>query len=187
MKKFLIAICAVMSLGGAVSVHASPNEYKYIFVPTSSDTSFYPLSDWGGALFLDAPMSLGGSLLDIGSNSVVKTPYGTFKLDDSSDEAIGTVTVDNAKVPVPFTWDSTTITSMKITGLGPLNVHGSEDSWEITQSSIEISLPDPMANGYWIASVPDSGSTVVLIGLAAAGLWGFSYRDRIRQQSMARR
>jgi hypothetical protein len=187
MRKFLFAISAVMALAGAISVHAR-GEYKYIFVPLStSDGS--PTSDWGGALFLDAPMSAGGSVSDINqSESVLKTIYGSFDLASSSDVGIGTKIIGGFRVPVPFTWNASTITSMDITGFGPLkDAEGSVYGWQITQSSIEIGLTDPTAFGSWVASVPDTASTALLIGLAAAGLVGFGHFSRMRQLSMARR
>ena len=179
------------ALAGAVSV-CTASEYKYVFVP-SSTTDGTPLADWGGALFLDAPMSSGGSLTDIDqSDSFLKTEYGSFYLDQSSDVAIHSV--GNPKVAVPFTWTASTvitpgtITSMDITGFGPLkDKQGSVYGWEITQDSLEIGLTDPTANGMWVAAVPDFASTAFLIGLAGAGLCGFGYFSRIRHLAMARR
>jgi hypothetical protein len=169
MKKLLLVIYALMALAGAISVHAQ--EYKYIFVPASTDLG--SLSDWGGALFLNAPMSAGGSVGDINeSDSYLKTPYGTFDL-------VGTGAA--IKHSVPFTWSTSTILTMDIAGSVSL---ASDDQWEITQTSVGITLPDPEtpeAIGTWVASVPDSGSTAVLIGMTACGLCGFSYFSRSRQ------
>ena len=179
MKKFVFASCALLMIAGATSVHAitpvSP-EYEYVFVPLSTDDGS-SLGSWGGELFLDAPMSTGGSLSDINmGDSFLVTPYGSFYLSQSSQESI--------TAGVPFTWIPTTITSMDITGLGPLSV---PDAWEITQTSIGISIPDPTATGVWVAAVPDSSSTVGLIGLAMTGLCGFSYFSRTRRLAVARR
>jgi hypothetical protein len=173
MKKLVFAICAVMALAGATSVHAQ--EYKYIFVPASTDLG--SLSQWGGALFLDAPLSAGGSIGDIDeSDSFLKTPFGTFDLTGTGAAIQGAV---------PFTWSPSTITTMDIAGSVDL---ATDDQWQITQTSVGITLPDPQtpeATGVWVASVPDSGSTAVLIGLAAFGLCGFGYISRSRQVATA--
>jgi hypothetical protein len=173
MKKLVFAICAAMTLAGATSIHAQ--EFKYIFVPSSTDLG--SLNQWGGALFLDAPMSVGGSISDIDeSDSFLKTPFGTFDL---------TGTGAAIKGAVPFTWSASIITSMNIAGSVDL---ATDDQWQITQTSVGITLPDPQtpeATGVWVASVPDSGSTAVLIGLAACGLCGFNYFSRSRKVATA--
>jgi hypothetical protein len=190
MKKFLFAICSVVALTGAVSVHAAP-EFKYVFEPSATQNPIqdpYLNSQWGGTLFLDAPMSAGGGLGDIFTNvSSLKTPFGSFDLSQGIDVAIGTIS-RTSTTPVPFTWTSSTITSMDIAGFGPLvDGTGALDVWQITSTFISIGLNDPTVNGVWVAGVPDSASTAVLIGLAAAGLCGFSYCNRSRQLAMARR
>lgn len=186
MKKLLLSSCLLIALSCALSVHAV--EYKYIFVPSSTSDGT-PLNEWGGALFLDAPMSAGGSLADIDqSDSVLKTPYGSYTLASSSDVAIGTEIVGNSRVPVPFTWNASTITSMDVTGFGPLtDKEGSVYQWQITQTTVEIGLNDPTANGVWIASVPDAFSTAMLGGLAVAGLWAFGCFAQTRPSVSVRR
>lgn len=158
----------------------SSAEYKYVFVPASDDDNS-PLTDWGGALFLDAPMSTDGSLSDVLPGSFLKTEYGSFNLSDGTD-----VTSTGA-----FTWTPAIITSMNIGGLGPLNVDGSLDQWTITSTTVGISIPDPMATGVWVASsgtgVPDSVPTAMLIGLTSLGLWGFGNFCCGGQLAMARR
>jgi hypothetical protein len=189
MKKFIFVICAMAGLTSAISVRARLPEHQYVFEP-SSTASGYPLSDWGGSLFLDFSSSPpgGGSLSDINmSDSFLRTPYGSFYLDQSMDVAIGSV----SSVPVPFTWTPTIITSMDITGYVPLNEGDNIGviyyTWQITDSYIQIEQPDPMALGPWVAGVPDSTSTAILIGLAAAGLCAFGNFSRSRQLAMARR
>jgi hypothetical protein len=187
MKRFVFAICAVVALAGAFSARARNSEFQYVF--ESSSSAGFPLSDWGGSLFLDSSSSPsdGGSLSDINmTESFLRTPYGTFYLDESMNVAIG----DISRVPVPFSWSPTTITSMDITGFVQLNEGGNigviDYSWQITASYIEIQQPDPLANGQWVASVPDSASTAILISLAAAGLRVFANFSRFRQLAMAR-
>jgi hypothetical protein len=198
MKKFGFVICAVMALAGAISVRAITPEYKYVFVPSAiQNTTTDPFlnSEWGGTLNLDAPMNLtGGSIsdIDLGASSL-QTPFGSFSLSYSSPPNSPPVIQSVGGVPVPFTWTTSLITSMNITGAGPLNVSGSLYSWQITQSSIEIGLNDPTVVGAWVASgtsgvpgVPDSTSTALLIGLAAAAMCGFGSFNRIRPLAMAR-
>jgi hypothetical protein len=191
MKRFVFAICAVLALAGAMSVRASipeyDPEYQYVFEPSSSDG--FPLSEWGGSLFLDSSSSPsgGGSLSDIDmSDSFLRTPYGSFYLDESVSVTIR----DILGVPVPFNWNPTTITSMGITGSVQLNEGGTigvvDYAWQITDSYIQIQQPDPLANGKWVAGVPDSVSTAFLIGLAAAGLGAFGHFSRFRQLALAR-
>jgi hypothetical protein len=182
MKKYIFVVCAVAALAGAISVRANFPEYPYTFEPvTTSDGS--PLNTGGGRLFLDSPSSPagGGGLNDINMNaSFLLTPFGSFSLSQSSGVSIG----DVSKVPVPFTWDPTLITSMDITGFILLNEGGNigvvDYAWEITDSSLQIQQPDPFATGPWVANIPDTGSTALLITLAAAGLYGFGNFSRVR-------
>jgi len=84
---------------------------------------------------------------------------------------------------------------MDIAGTVTLNegVLGEKDyELLITESTVQIQLIDPQpypdtANGSWLATVPDSASTAVLIGLAAASLCGFGNFSRIRQLAAAQR
>jgi len=173
-----------MMLAGAFSVHAGTQEYVFkpsLIQNTTEDP--FPNSDWGGKLFLDSSSSTNGMLSDVNqSESSVTTPYGTFYLADGS----------FVTSKPPFTWTPAGITSMDIYGEGPLNVNGSLDVWQIEASYIYIALPDPkepQVAGVWVpfTAVPDSASTALLIGLAAAGLAGFGHFSRKRQLAMARR
>jgi hypothetical protein len=173
MKKLIFAICGVMALAGAISVHA---QYSFKFVPTSTDLP--PLGDWGGELDMDSPSSVGGNLSDIAeSDSWLKTPYGFFTLAQSF----------NVTSHVPLTWNAAGIETMDITG--NVNLGNTPDySWTITPTYIQIQAPDPqspMAFGAW-EYVPDSASTAWMIGLAAAGLCGIEYLSRNRQMAKAR-
>jgi hypothetical protein len=191
MKRIVLAMCSALVLAGAVSVRASLPEYQYVFEPSSSDG--FPLSDWGGSLFLDSSSSPsgGGSLSDINMTaSFLQTPYGSYHLNQTEDVAIRSI----LGLPVPFTWSPATITSMDITGFVQLNEGGSigivDYAWAITASAIQIQQPDPFANGVWVANlpagVPDSASTALLAGLAAAGLCAFDHFSRCRQLNLAR-
>jgi hypothetical protein len=87
----------------------------------------------------------------------------------------------------PFTWTPTAITTMDVAGF-----YG-DDYFQITQSGISITLPDPQvpaATGAWVAAgvagVPDAASTAMLVGLAMVGLWGFGNFVLRRQMAMAR-
>jgi hypothetical protein len=196
MKKLVFAICAAMALAGATSAYAL-TEYRYNFLPAATDDGS-PTSDWGGSLFLYAPMSLGGSVTDIDkSDSFLQTSLvPSFFLSQSSGVAIRSVG-SPIKVPVPFTWNSATITSMDIIGFQSLTVGGPPYDWEITPTSISISPPDPptvpMATGLWVADgtitvpgVPDTASTIILAGFGIIGLWGFGTFIRSRQMALAR-
>lgn len=186
-----------MALAGVTSAYADTIEYRYNFQPAATDDGT-PVSDWGGSLFLYEPMSLGGSVTDIDqSDSFLQTSLvPSFFLKQSSGVAIRSVG-SPIRVPVPFTWNSATITSMDIVGFESLTVGAPPYNWEITPTSISISPPDPpvipTATGVWVAdgtitvpTVPDTASTIFLAGFGIIGLWGFGNFIRSRQMAMAR-
>jgi hypothetical protein len=185
MKMLAFATCALLALAGSVSARATTPEYTYVFVPSP------PSSDWGGELFLDSAFSPlgGGSLSDINmSESWLRTPFGSFYLDDSTD------VINRLHGPPGFTWNATAITSMDITGAVSLyeaSLLGDRPyEWNITDSSASIQQLDPyniFSAGQWVAAVPDSASTAFLLGLAAAALCGCELLSRRRPLAMARR
>ncbi len=163
MKKLVFVICAVMAL-----TRVSSASFEYEFVPSSTDDGS-PLSEWGGALFLDAPMSSGGSTHDIDmSDSFLKTDYGTFFLSQS---------LFGVAMLGPFTWNSATITSMDFAGFSP-----SASYWDITETSSMIIIPDPTAQGVWVA-VPEP--TTMISGALLLLPFGSSALRQLRKKLQA--
>jgi len=161
MKKLVFVICAVMAL-----TRVSSASFEYEFVPSSTDDGS-PLSEWGGALFLDAPMSSGGSTLDIDmSDSFLKTDLGTFTLSQGSPGNRGL-----------FTWTPATITSMDFAGFSP-----SASYWDITETSSMIIIPDPTAQGVWVA-VPEP--TTMISGALLLLPFGTSAFRQLRKKFQA--
>ena len=189
MKKFVLASCAVLALASAISVRAVTPvgpEYGYVFVSDpfvprnepatdGNPTDGSPITDWGGTLFLKSPSSAGGGVNDIDlNNSTVDTSLGDFSLGDPTMQDL---TVSS------LAWDSSGINAMTISGI--VDLSGGESSFTIEAHSIFIQGPDPTDTGNWVAA-PDSASTALLIGLAAAGLCGFQYFSRNRPLARAR-
>jgi hypothetical protein len=168
MRKLILVMWAVAAVGAMSTARAG--EYEYIFVSDpatpSNPNDGSPISDWGGALFLDSGSSAGGSLGDINlSESYINTSYGDFSLADPSIAANGGLTLN-----APFTWNSAGITSMDIRGLVDFAATGGiEYPFRITDSEIHIETPDPTDLGSWVAA-PDATSTGWLLGMVGAGL-----------------
>jgi hypothetical protein len=190
MKRLFFSSCAYLALTAVCSAATiAKTEYPYMFTPSS------PSDGWGGELFLDSssspsgyiPSALpsgvsplvyflgGGSLYDINqSESWLQTPYGFFNLDQTTDLSLN---------GVPFTWNPSRITSIDLTG--EVTLGGTLYSWSVTPDPITIGgLTSPA--GSWNA-IPDFASTALLMGLAAAGLFGTEYSSRSRQSATARR
>jgi hypothetical protein len=180
--QYSLLLALALGLGAAASVHATDEAYKWSLGAPG----------YSGTIILDSDSSSGGSLADIVSISV-STPGGSETLTQAN---IGSVYINN--FDTPFTWNPSQITSMWIAWYTTANpviadgVAGVGEQYAGENANFEFYDPagaiyqdyaSPLntdTTGTWLASgpvssVPDAGSTSLLLGVALTGL-GFCRR-----------
>src|SRR5580693_4299353 len=170
-----VLLALSVGLGIAASVQAADQTYKW----TEGAPGF------SGTIVLDSSSSTGGSLADIVSINVT-TPEGSATLTQAN---IGDVYVNN--LFAPFTWTPSQITGMWIdwyttaadsvnqsAGVGenyqpPFNDNFLYCPNNLSPSGQDFAGPgETDTTGGWraVSSVPDAGSTSLLLGAALTGL-----------------
>jgi len=191
MQRSFLTVFLLAGLTVAPSAHAYitlPDPYIYGFTFQSA------VPGYGGEFFFDSPANSEGNLSDVGYDSYITTPDGTFTLGGSYTYQGGNNLSDNG---VTIGWGPDGITSMDVTDTQAfyLGETGSVFEWDqfnwfATSNQVgddggtyeyftlgDAGIPaggDPSASGSWVpASIPDPASTITLLGLAAAALAGF--------------
>jgi hypothetical protein len=171
-----VLLALSVGLGIAASVQAADQTYKW----TEGVAGF------SGTIVLDSSSSTGGSLADIVSINVT-TPEGSASLTQAN---IGDVYINN--ILGPFTWNPSQITGMWVdwyltaadslneaAGVGQDYQPGFNANFVFCPNNLSTSGQDfasPTSNtdttGGWraVSSVPDAGSTSLLLGAALTGL-----------------
>jgi hypothetical protein len=191
-KKIFLTISLLAYLTVTPVAHAlvtEPDPYIYGFTFQSATP------DYGGEFFFDSPANSEGNLSDVGYDSYITTPDGTFTLGDSYTYQGGNNLSDNG---VTISWGADGITSMDITDTQAFYIgetgsvfEWDQFNWFATANEVGDdggtyeyftlgtgSVPtggDPSASGYWTPafSTPEATDTMTLLGLAATSLVGF--------------
>jgi hypothetical protein len=168
-----ILLALSVSLGIVASLQAADQTYDWT----------KGLPGYSGTIVLDSSSSAGGSLADVVSISVT-TPGGSDTLTQAN---IADVYINNPYGP--FTWNASQITGMWIAwyttsdhsmnapagGVGQNyqpSIPGHNFVFDPNDNFIDfVGLGNKDLTGAWrAASVPDAGSTSLLLGLALTGL-----------------